>query len=222
MGLIADILSALFAPPKQYGTLSVTVRGEEVKSHGEQKIADFLTSNGIRYEYEHPFEVGIWIFTDQLSRPDFYLPDYGVYIEYWGMVDVADERKRREYVRAMRWKLAKYHEYGVKVVSLYPSNLGNLDWVFRRKFKDLTGVELPRSGRSRTSYATNECQGAPRQVETTAETSGQDGASECGKRCCPECGGALKLRTARSGFNRGKQFWGCANYRRGRYILRDG
>jgi hypothetical protein len=47
MGLIDDLLS-LFFPPKQYGKLSVTVQGEEVKSDGEQKIADFLTRNGIR------------------------------------------------------------------------------------------------------------------------------------------------------------------------------
>jgi hypothetical protein len=144
VGLIGDLLSLFFPPSKQYGTLSVTVRGEEVKSHGEQKIADFLADNGIRYEYERPIEVGIWIFTDKLSRPDFYLPDYDVYIEYWGMVDVADERKRREYVRAMRWKMAKYHEYRIKFISIYPRNLRNLDWILRKKFHELTGVELPR------------------------------------------------------------------------------
>lgn len=148
MGLIGKLLSLLFAPPKQYGTLSVTVRGEQVKSHGEQKIADFLANNGVRYEYERPIEVGIWIFTDKLSSPDFYLPDYDVYIEYWGMVDVADERKRREYERSMRWKMAKYHEYHIKFISIYPRNLNNLDWILRKKFHEVTGVDLPRTRRN--------------------------------------------------------------------------
>jgi hypothetical protein len=148
VGLIGDLLSLFFPPPTQYGTLSVTTRGEEVKSHGEQKIADFLASNGIRYEYERPIEVGIWIFTDKLSCPDFYLPDYDVYIEYWGMVDVADDWKRREYVRAMRWKMAKYREYRIKFISIYPRNLRNLDWILRKKFHEVTGVELPRTGRT--------------------------------------------------------------------------
>src|SRR5260221_6024609 len=36
MGLLDELLSLFFqSPSKQYGTLSVTVRGEEVKSHGE-------------------------------------------------------------------------------------------------------------------------------------------------------------------------------------------
>ena len=49
MALLSELLS-LFFPPKQYGSLSVTTRGEQVKSHGEQMIADFLSRTGIRYE----------------------------------------------------------------------------------------------------------------------------------------------------------------------------
>jgi restriction system protein len=29
---------------------------------------------------------------------------------------------------------------------------------------------------------------------------------------CPQCGGLMVLRTAKTGKNPGKQFWGCANY----------
>ena len=35
---------------------------------------------------------------------------------------------------------------------------------------------------------------------------------------CPKCGGQLVLRTARKGENAGKQFYGCGNYPRCRYI----
>lgn len=144
MGLLDDLLSLLFPSPKQYWTLSVTVRGDEVKSDGEKQIADFLNRNGIRYKYEQLIETGIWIFTEKLSRPDFYLLDYDVYIEYWGMVDVEDGRKRAEYVRSMKWKMRQYHELGIKFISIYPKNLRNLDWVFRTKFREVSGMELPK------------------------------------------------------------------------------
>ena len=29
---------------------------------------------------------------------------------------------------------------------------------------------------------------------------------------CPQCGGQMALRTAKSGRHAGSQFWGCANY----------
>ncbi len=35
---------------------------------------------------------------------------------------------------------------------------------------------------------------------------------------CPICGAALVLRTAKKGNNSGKQFWGCSNYPRCKYI----
>jgi hypothetical protein len=47
----------------------------------------------------------------------------------------------------MKYKLARYHELGVKFISLYPDNLPNLDVVFRKRFREATGVELPGKGR---------------------------------------------------------------------------
>jgi len=144
MGLFSELMSALFPPPKQYGTLSVMIQGEQVKSHGEQKIADFFSRNGIRYEYERPIEVGIWIFNEELCKPDFYLPDYDVFIEYWGMINVEDGYKRREYKRKMAWKMNQYKRYDIKYVSIYPDNLKNLDWILRKRFYAVTGQNLPR------------------------------------------------------------------------------
>ena len=156
MGLLGEILS-LFLPSqkpaqKQYGNKCVTATGEEVKSRAEQQIADFFRKIGVRYEYERPIKTSVQIFgakffEEKLSRPDFYLPEYDVYVEYWGMLDVDDSRKAREYERSMKWKMAQYHKYGVKFISIYPKNMSNLDWVFRAKFKKVTGLELPRSSR---------------------------------------------------------------------------
>ena len=35
---------------------------------------------------------------------------------------------------------------------------------------------------------------------------------------CPKCGGQLVLRTAKQGANAGKQFYGCSNFPKCRYI----
>lgn len=201
MGLLNDILSAIFAPPKQYGTLSVTIRGEQVKSHAEQKIADFLSRNGIRYEYERPIEVGIWIFREELCKPDFYLPDYDVYIEYWGMKDVEEGYKRRDYRAKMAWKMKQYERYGVKLLSIYPDNLKNLDWILSKRFADVTGRELPRDRKP-----------SERKCETRDSSFRQNGNSNKPNPACPKCGNKMVMRLAKCGSNAGKPFWGCSQW----------
>lgn len=62
-----------------------TIKNETVKSYGEMDIANFLVKNSIKYIYEHPYKVDTR--TDEYAeyRPDFYLPDYEIYIEYFGV-----------------------------------------------------------------------------------------------------------------------------------------
>ncbi|HWH79972.1 MAG TPA: hypothetical protein VNT76_21470 [Candidatus Binatus sp.] len=129
---------------KEYGTRSTTKLGVEVRSRAEQRIAEYFDKIGLRYEYERELKAGIWIFTEKVSSPDFYLPDYDVYVEYWGMLNVDSNYDRSKYTRAMKYKMARYHELGIKFISIYPDNLNNLDWIFRKKFKKVTGIDLPR------------------------------------------------------------------------------
>ena len=120
LALVVIAVVLLFPRPKrEYGLPSVTLRGEVVRSHSEKVIADWFYRNGIRYAYEHPAfdRRGAMI-----SRPDFYLPAYGVYVEYWGLAGTG-----KWYDRTMRWKGAQYRTNGVRVVSLYPGELMNLD-----------------------------------------------------------------------------------------------
>lgn len=142
MGLLDDLFDIVF-PRKQYGTRSTTKLGVEVRSHAEQRIADYFDSIGLRYVYEQELRSGIWIFTEKVSSPDFYLPDYDVYVEYWGMLNVANAHERSKYTRAMKYKMARYHQLGIKFISIYPDNMRNLDWIFRKKFKQVTGKTLP-------------------------------------------------------------------------------
>jgi DNA helicase-4 len=118
------------------------LNGETVKSKGEKKIADYFHENNIRYEYETSACSKGLLFSREISKPDFYLPDFNVYVEYWGMVNTENGRKRNGYVRNMKWKMAQYYENNIKFISLYPDNLCNLDWIFRAKLREVIGRDL--------------------------------------------------------------------------------
>ncbi len=79
----------------EYLTLNppTTIKRETVKSYGEMEIANFLYENSIEYVYEHPYEVDTR--TEEYAHyyPDFYLPEYGIYIEYFGITRNGDVPK---------------------------------------------------------------------------------------------------------------------------------
>ena len=62
-----------------------TLRGEPVKSFEELLIADWLLLNGINYEYEAPYEHKTAKRQKRQYKPDFFLVDYGIYIEHFGI-----------------------------------------------------------------------------------------------------------------------------------------
>lgn len=119
-----------------YGTITETAQGETVKSHAEARIANYFNNQGVRYSYEPQLRKRSG---RKFAKPDFYLPDLNVYVEYWGLTSSP------EYVKTMKWKMAQYHDQGIEFISLYPQNLDNLDWIFKAKLRKL-GKEIPRSG----------------------------------------------------------------------------
>ena len=70
-------------------------------------------------------------------RPDFYLPEFDLYIEFWGM-DTAD------YKIGMLKKQQLYQQEGKRLVSLYPAEKPRLDAVLRTKLSRY-GYTLPPS-----------------------------------------------------------------------------
>lgn len=72
---------------KEYLKLNppTTLNNETVKSYGEMDIANFLTANGIQYIYEQPYKLDTRTNEYAQYKPDFYLPEYHVYIEYFGI-----------------------------------------------------------------------------------------------------------------------------------------
>jgi hypothetical protein len=119
----------------------LTLRGVAVRSRAEKTIADYFTDNDIVYEYEPVLMGGTN--HEREMRPDFYLPEYDVYVEYWGMVSHPDGSKRDEYVEKMRWKMAQYREMNLRVISIEHADLCNFGDVFRGKFEEATGSKFP-------------------------------------------------------------------------------
>jgi hypothetical protein len=92
------------------GNLSVP----EFKSKGERKIAYFLDQNDIKYQYEPAVLVRADQEKQRIWYPDFYLPEFKMYIEYFGMI--ADQN----YARGVKTKQAVYSKAGHDVISIYP------------------------------------------------------------------------------------------------------
>lgn len=91
-----------------------TINNETVKSYGEMDIANFLTQNGIQYIYEHPYKVDTRTSEYEQYNPDFYLPEYDIYIEYFGInkngevpsyfKSVNGMTATQSYQASMKWK----------------------------------------------------------------------------------------------------------------------
>lgn len=85
-----------------------TIKGDKVKSYEEILIANFLFLNGITYYYEHDYPIKTATRDFKQYKPDFYLPDYDLYIEHFGV----NENMRapwlhfeeQKYIKGMDWK----------------------------------------------------------------------------------------------------------------------
>lgn len=62
-----------------------TFKGEKVKSYSECMIANFFYRMGIKYEYEAAYPGSPLSVEFRVYTPDFYLPEYGIYLEHFGI-----------------------------------------------------------------------------------------------------------------------------------------
>ncbi len=107
----------------EMGENKLTLHGEYVKSLQELDIANFLFMHGIRYEYERVFPVPTDPYRKQY-RPDFYLPDYDIYYEHFGVdksgrlpwLSPVEEKKYQE---GIKWKREFHQKNGTKLIETY-------------------------------------------------------------------------------------------------------
>ena len=101
-----------------------TYAGETVKSIEEATIANFLYLHGVTYRYEanYPFDT-----RDEEHvqyRPDFYLPDYDIYIEHFGVNQAMktpwlSEIEEKKYVDGMVWKRMIHQKYNTTLIESF-------------------------------------------------------------------------------------------------------
>lgn len=101
-----------------------SMQGERVKSLEEVMIANFLFLHGVDYRYEAPYPYATADETHRQYRPDFYLPDYDLYIEHFGVnaamrapwLSAVEERK---YLEGMAWKRQLHRDHGTTLIESF-------------------------------------------------------------------------------------------------------
>jgi len=99
-----------------------TLQGEKVKSYEECMVANFLFLNGIKYEYEKDYIVDTATQDRRQYQPDFYLSDYGVWIEHFGIDregNTSPEVDSQIYFEEMNWKRSLHKENFTHLVETY-------------------------------------------------------------------------------------------------------
>lgn len=83
--------------------------GESKDGAALDALVEFLMLHSIPYRYDNRFR----IIKGYAIRPDFYLPESDLYIEYWGMEDNLD------YQIGMLEKKKLYQQAGKRLLSFY-------------------------------------------------------------------------------------------------------
>ena len=86
-----------------------TLNGEKVKSLEEVMIANFLFLNGIDYVYEKEYQYSTSNEFYRQYKPDFFLPDYNIYIEHFGITQNysapwLSEIEEKKYLEGIKWR----------------------------------------------------------------------------------------------------------------------
>ncbi|MBQ9313687.1 MAG: UvrD-helicase domain-containing protein [Clostridia bacterium] len=101
-----------------------TISGEHVRSMEEVMIANYLFLNGINYEYEKEYPYKSEEQPERSYHPDFYLSDYDIYLEHFGItkdnkLPWLPEVEEKRYLEEMQWKREFHKQNGTKLIETY-------------------------------------------------------------------------------------------------------
>jgi DNA helicase-4 len=126
----------------------MTLKDEKVKSVQELVIANYLFLHGIEYEYEAKY---ICNTTNEYYRqyhPDFYLPEYKLYIEHFGVnkdfrAPQYSEIEEQRYLEGIKWKRQIHEQNGTRLMETYSYEFDNygIERVLKKKLKEF-GVKV--------------------------------------------------------------------------------
>lgn len=121
-----DVVASLTDQRRKYPAEFRCDNGVYVRSLSELFIAQWLYANRITFEYERKV---YFASCNQSALCDFYLPDYDVYVEFWGM------EENEQYAAYKLWKEPLYRHNGYRLVSLHFEDLKNFRDSLRREMK---------------------------------------------------------------------------------------
>jgi DNA helicase-4 len=99
----------------------LSLKGDKVKSFGELYIANWLFYHGIDYEYAAAYQFDVKTLARRQYKPDFYLPEYELYIEYYGVDEAGNTAPyidKDQYHASIAWKKATHQRYNTRCVTL--------------------------------------------------------------------------------------------------------
>lgn len=107
---------------KRFEPTLKTKSGVMVRSQYEQRCADFFNEHNIDFQYEPLMLLG-----GRQYRPDFYLPDYKLFVEIcgYGHFPFYSERQRQ--------KQQVYEKYGMKAIFIKYSGRGSLEKILEEE-----------------------------------------------------------------------------------------
>ena len=133
----------------------ISLKREELKSYEEVEIANFLFLHNIDYKYEEPYKYKTRSREFRQYKPDFYLPEYDIYIEHWGVDkngsvpdwfgSTRDETATDAYQSKMDWAKGLHKQYHTKLIEThsYEKKSGVLIKNLKEKLKRY-GVRIER------------------------------------------------------------------------------
>ncbi len=96
------------------------LNGDRVKSFEELAVANFLSLHGIRFEYEIPYKSKTANTRHRQYQPDFYLPDYDIYIEHFALDENGDPPPDwPNYGEGVRWKREIHQANHTRLIETY-------------------------------------------------------------------------------------------------------
>lgn len=107
-----------------------TQNGVYVRSQQEMIIYDAIYNKRIRIEYEKIVPYIDDNGEQKELKPDFYLPDYNLYIEHWGYEAKSDP----EYKKSKEYKMKVYEKRGLKVASTYNEDIDDIQAALEKIF----------------------------------------------------------------------------------------
>ena len=169
---------------KEYLKLNppTTMNHEEVKSYGEMDIANFLFQNDIQYIYEYPYRFDTRTSEHRQYTPDFYLPEYDIYIEYFGVNEKGEvpswfrsekgKTASQTYLDSMAWKHKLHKEKGTVMVECYAYEQfgGVLLENLKKKLEEHSVICRPKSSQELWEHVSKENEGILEGVINLFET----------------------------------------------------